>query len=345
MKDYFALEKGDAWIEYLRARLPYSFMNIREEKRGRDRLYVLSDPQLVPGLAEYHNYWIRGNVYYVAGKLLDEHNLSSIWREHRRLEEHRLLLSRTYRVPYFWNIRTHDFYNSMQMEKIWAFAQQNAIDRERVVMTNISQAVELCLKAVKTHAEYRENGTFAFSVGHNLNEIYESLPQELREEIKTESRVFARQYSEFRTHVEKDVKKIHDRSSNMKRTPTVTQEDKLDWARIAKRIEESSYTAIVNSNDPGGAGSPDGNIGHVREDWFEVAMAQIRDSMYHRYSPEKDRDAYPVDPIYWGLMLGRFMYEHLFPVRLREEGRIPITDGLTIQGSDEWKEIKNILGE
>ena len=48
------------------------------------------------------------------------------------------------------------FYNSMQMEKVWRFAQENHLDRERVMMSNVIQGVELCLKAISTHASYRE---------------------------------------------------------------------------------------------------------------------------------------------------------------------------------------------
>ncbi len=44
------------------------------------------------------------------------------------------------------------------------------------------------------------------------------------------------------------------------------------------------------------------------------AMKDIGKLTYHRYAPLRGRDEYPTRPIYLGLILGRFMYEHLFPV-------------------------------
>ena len=43
-------------------------------------------------------------------------------------------------------------------------------------------------------------------------------------------------------------------------------------------------------------------------------MDALRDLVYHRYSPDEGADPYPVEPIEAGLILGRFLYEHLFPV-------------------------------
>ena len=128
----------------------------------------------------------------------------------------------------------HELYNSMQLEKLWAFAQQRNIDRERVVMTNMTQAIEFCLKAVKTHAEYRENRTFTFDAGHNLRGIYESLPQQLKVEIEKESRIFAKEYSKFRTDVENDVQQLQEHSWNN----PFNKLTRSDWTRIALRIRE-----------------------------------------------------------------------------------------------------------
>ncbi len=55
---------------------------------------------------------------------------------------------------------------------VWGFAQDNHLDRERVMMTNVVLAVELCLKAVSTHATFRETGSFKFNIGHDVSKLY-----------------------------------------------------------------------------------------------------------------------------------------------------------------------------
>ena len=93
---YDALEVEDSWIDYLRRRLPYSFLRIRREKMPRERRrpgrqYILSEPKLHAS-GEYHNFWRRGYAYYVAGKLTDTWNLARLWVDYRRLA-HRPLVS------------------------------------------------------------------------------------------------------------------------------------------------------------------------------------------------------------------------------------------------------------
>ena len=95
----------------------------------------------------------------------------------------------------------YDSYNSMQMEKSWRFAQHNILDTERVVMANVYQALELCLKAVMTHARFRECQEFRFDWGHDVTELYGALPSPLQGEIELEARVFARDYRAFRNQV------------------------------------------------------------------------------------------------------------------------------------------------
>ena len=88
-----------------------------------------------------------------------------------------------------------------------------------------------------------------------------------------------------------------------------------EWNELARRIKESTYTAFVNSNDPGVGNK------YLHEGWLEEALNQVEFieapgdiSQYFRYAPHKDKDELPTDLIHWILLLGRFMYEHLFPV-------------------------------
>ena len=198
------------------------------------------------------------------------------------------------------------------MEKVWGFAQDNHLDRERAMMTSVTQAVELCLKAIMSHATFREASCFRFNAGHEIAKLYEDLPDSLRDEIAAESKVFAREYLAFRRQVEADIKSI----MALRSQPQTFQQTETDWDQMAKRIRESNYTAFVNSNDPGGVDE------HLHEGWFEEALDQVRlieepgdISQYFRYAPQEDRDELPTGLIDGVLLLGRFMYEHLFPVQ------------------------------
>ena len=321
---YDDLNVEDSWIENLRIRLPYSFNRVREDKqRGQPRQFVLSEPVLLTGMlaAERHNFWRRGNVYYMSGKLLDFYSMSQIGQHYRHLEVIRLLTS-TGGAQYIWPTDPFAFYNSMQMEKVWGFAQHNHLDRERVMMTNLALAVELCLKASLAHASYLQNQVFKFSAGHNIAKLYEGLPEPLRDEIVVESRAFANDYVEFRRQLDVDLARIRAFDSSLPRTPSITQQrSEADWEMMAQRIREGDYTAFVNSNDP----SP-----QLGEGWFEDALDQTNQAEgfsdlieYLRYAPLRDKDDLPVPLINGVLLLGRFMYEHLFPVPTAGNG--PLT--------------------
>ena len=78
------------------------------------------------------------------------------------MQETLRLLTSAPGTQYSWPRDIFAFYNSMQMEKVWGFAQDNHLDRERVMMTNVIQAVELGLKAIMTHAAFRETCCFKF---------------------------------------------------------------------------------------------------------------------------------------------------------------------------------------
>ena len=191
--DYSDLPNEHTWVGYLRTRLPYSFSEIHERKPQ----YILSGPLLSTHLAEHHNFWKRGYVYYAVGKLIDIHGLSVYWREYRILHTDKLRNEHSGRVDHFFK-QPRDVFNALQLEKLWAVVTDDHLDRERAVMTNVTQAIEFCLKAIQTHAAYRETGEFAFTEGHDLEKIYKSLPEELQLEMRTESVAFAEKYAAFR---------------------------------------------------------------------------------------------------------------------------------------------------
>ena len=314
---YADLRFEDSWIDDLRIRLPYSFNRIEEKKSRHSRHFVLSEPVFLTGglAAERHNYWRRGNVYYMSGKLLDYHSMSEVTQAYSSLEAVQLVTGGFQTLHHIWPENPVALYNSMQMEKVWGFAQDNILDTERVVMTNVTMAVELCLKAIMTHANFRETNCFKFNEGHNLSKLYDSLPCRLQAEITEKSNAFAKGYVAFRTEVEADIQKIRASHLQQKADRDAIQQAKAEWNQIAKRIRESPYTAFVNDNDPGVDNK------YLHEGWFKEAWDQIKlvedladISLYFRYAPEKDKDELPPDLIHWVLLLGRFLYEYLFPV-------------------------------
>ena len=320
---FFDLKDEDTWIEYLRTRLPYSFNRVEEKGSGQSRHFVLSEPVLLTGVnaAERHNFWRRGNIYYMSGKLLDFYSMSQIGESYRIAEVVQLLTDAGI-APYRWPSNAPAFYNSMQMEKVWGFAQANNLDRERVMMTNVILALELCLKAVSTHASFRQTRSFRFNAGHDVAKLYAALPDSLRDEIAAESEAFAKEYVAFRANVEADIRRILDRRPSPQHPhPNRKEQAEAEWDELARRIRESTYTAFVNSNDPGVDNK------YLHEGWLDDALDQVKlieepgdISQYFRYAPHEDRDELPTDLIHWILLLGRFMYEHLFPVPPSDQG-------------------------
>lgn len=316
---YFELRDEDSWIEYLRVRLPYSFKTI-EKRAKKQTYYVLSDPLLQERteFSEYHNFWRRGNVSYMMGKLLDYYGMSEVGKCLRELEILSLMTQGTADLRRPWPINISAFYNSMQVEKLWRHAQESHLERERVMILNVTQSVELCLKAVSTHANYRETGCFRFSDGHDVTRLYEELPQSLKDTIARESQSFAKEYLAFRTQLNRKFSDVVARQRNWSAASNSLQQTKFELEQLAKRMMESSYTAFLQSNDPGATYS------ELNENWFEKALCRIRNvenkggiSVFFRYAPFRDKDTLPVDLLHQMLLLGRFMYEYLFPVPLK----------------------------
>ena len=308
------------YIDFLRVRLPYSFERI-EPRRGRGFFiwrrpsasgYVLSVPKLHEGTfsATHHNFWKRGHAFYIAGKLLDCHWLSSVLQSYRREVGLRLIEATNGTHVMLFDSRS--FYNSMQLQKLWDFTHDNVLDRERAMMANTMLSLELCLKAVMAHANHRETGSFSFSTGHDVARLYEALPGELQDEIAGESEVFARDYLAFRSQVEDDINGMRDKFPQGLEGVRPSQQLVADWEEIAARMNSIDYSAFVDTTDPGN---------ELHEGWFQDALRKtkrargFRDPLqYYRYAPAKGLDELPIEALHWGLLLGRFFFEHLFPL-------------------------------
>ena len=242
----------------------------------------MSEPLLSIHLAEHHNFWKRGYVYYAIGKLIDIYGLSVYWREYRILHTDKLRNEHSGKVDHL-SKQPRDVFNALQLEKLWAVVTDDHIDRERAVMTNVTQAIEFCLKAIQTHAAYRETGEFAFTEGHDLEKIYKSLPEELQLEMQTESVAFDEKYAAFRQTVEDKMLQLEKRRfapSDFNARPDV-----VAWKNIADEVDRTAYTDFVGKNDPASAGT----VGCKPEEWFDRAIKDIGKITYHRYSPFQGR--------------------------------------------------------
>ena len=250
----------------------------------------------------------------MVGKLIDCHSMAQIW-QHYRMKTGLLRLKYPGDSLGSTAFDGFSFYNSMQLEKIWGFALDNHLDRERVMMTNITQSLELCLKAMITHANHLQAGRFEFPSGHTISDLYEELPAPLRDEITHESRVFADSYAAYRSQIESKVRAILDQHTEALLNAQVVRDERNRWESIAADLNNSDYTAFLNSNDPGM------NLDERRDVWLSDALGRIDDAhglgdamQYYRYAPARDIDELPIHPINSALLLGRFFYEHLFPM-------------------------------
>ena len=319
LADYDALEEEESWIDYLRTRLPYSFERMEGPKSSRsqkgNRYFRISEPVLEESttFSEIHNFWIRGSIFYSAAKLLDFHPIGGLLREYRTNVVSLTLLGQ----PAAATTRARSFYNSQQAEMALVRSSRNFLDRDRVVMTNVTMASELCLKAVMTHANYRSSKEFTFDAGHDLLDLYDGLPGSLRDELTTESRRFSRDYAEFRSRIESTLKALSDHSI----LPFLVGQEpagyREQWEQVRNLTESSEYSAFVGSNDPTFA------LDNLPQDWLGEALAEFRKLrtegdayQYYRYGPSGGEDSLSTRPIDLGLLFGRFLYEHLFPVRV-----------------------------
>ena len=126
--------------------------------------------------------------------------------------------------------------------------------------------------------------------------------------------MFAGDYANFRKAIEERMSQLggHAFASNSGAPP-----DLGAWKSIAEEMDQTTYTAFVNANDPASMSA----IGDDPEEWFDCAIENIGQITYHRYSPFKGKDEYPVGSIHSGLVLARFIYEHLFPVTVGVENQ------------------------
>ncbi len=314
-RHYPEFDEAKGWVEFLTAALPFSFGHIR--KNGRT--YVLRDPLLATGplAAKHINYWTRGSIYYVTGKLLDHFPMDNYWQGHRM----EVALSLHLQQPTaLLKVDPVAFCSSMQLERMWQAAQDNHLDRERAIMTLIAHGIELCLKAIATHAAYHTKEVFQFPEGHDIAMLYSKLPTSLLAELIAESETFVGDYTAYAGELRKRVEEVKALRDQFPATARGTQQLKktLEW--MTNWVNHNSYTLLMGSNDPGASAK------YLHSGWLVEAFDQLKEiagmgdiSSYYRYSSGKSYDELPPDVSHWGIVLARFLYEHLFPVPMENE--------------------------
>ena len=183
------------------------------------------------------------------------------------------------------SITLWEYFNAVQLEKMRFHVEKNHLDRERVVMTNLCQAIEFCLKTLQVHAGYRKSRKFSFMEGHKCKELYDHLPDELKKELKGRSIEFCKSHEKYVQEVNTKLKQLEIKSLS-------------NWDGVGSWVESNPLSRIHNANDPV---LNDG-------DWFEKAINNLPDSVYYRYGTNSvnTQNVPDVVPIHYGITPGRF---------------------------------------
>ncbi len=213
-------------------------------------------------------------------------------------------------------------HNSRQLERMWQRAQDNRLDRARAKMTHVIHEVELCIKAIATHAAYRTDGVSQRPDGHDMVRLCGTLPRSLQEELCAESETVVGNYTASTRGLEQKIAEVKVIRGQYPSTASGAQEDKetLEW--LADQVNHKSYIFLLERHDPGSSAK------YLHSGWLAEAIDQLKEfagmgdvSSYFRYSSGTSYDALPPDVVLWGIVLSRFLYEHLFPVPMDDQRR------------------------
>ena len=294
------------WIHWLRPRLRYSFRYCAEKRRE----YTLSEPFIDSVFGEHHNLYLKGRGFYAAGRILDRNILGKLMKEYHRTSAYdqlgSIIRSSEQGNMHHWR-KNHA---AIEISKLCDALTSGFVDKDRFSTSNIYLGVEMCLKAVCTHANFREHGTWKFPKTHDMMQLWNRLPQGLQNDIVQASVDFKREYSAYRDTV-CDILK----SAARQATGTISMtDDRKNNAyvqhdqKLAHACSEKPYSLFFNDNDQL-------NVEDLSDGWLLESMSAIRDLNYHRYG-EDGISTY--DPLPTGIVnlthwLGKLFYEHLFP--------------------------------
>ena len=256
------------------------------------------------------NYWAYGMALYATAKLIDQHPLTEFAKTPRDILE-RSIITRGH--PFVTHDVAHRTYDSVQYEHLIRLANHDRIVLEHIVVLNMSQAIELILKALQAHAAKMNGNQWTFDRGHKLPDLYSKLPRNLRTEIETEFEIFTKKYH---NHVTK--------TQDILRSTSTFNPDIDKWAMTLNQIIDDlnaggySYVRNEANHDPI-------NMSKYKAHSIRTAIKEIPDIETNRYGPKAGPDPYSTSGVEITLIIGRFFYEHLFPTTPKENSQhLPI---------------------
>lgn len=293
------------WIPWLRLRLHDSFKH--SEKTGND--YELREPVNELVFVQHHNLYLRGRAFYCAGRILGRFSLGKLVNDYRRTSAcdryREIILNSQFAKEMYWK-KNHA---AMEISKLWDPVTSDPLDMERISTSNIYLGIEMCLKAICTHANYREKEVWKFPKTHNILKIWGALPKCLQQEVVQESIKFKTEFTVYRDSVYNILKS----ASKQVGQPggffesTNNTDVQIDQ-RLSDLCSRSPYSLFFDCDDQLHSET-------LSDEWLVETINRIQDLNYHRYGVDEGPTFDPlpieiVDEIHW---LGKFFYEHLFP--------------------------------
>lgn len=315
------------WLPYTRKHINTSYGKVREVTRKRGEFLRPIPLSTAPRGGMFGSRWVNfyelGTTFYSAAKLLDDYGLIGFMEAQRHVyaNTNQIAFSLMGNPPYMPGMsNAHLLISSVQNERLLNIFNQDRLNAERFVTTNLRHAIELCLKALAATANRRIGKGRTFLRGHKLDIIYNDLPKGLREEIGIELPKFASAYAQHVNDITKASKTLRQSSPQAKALLDV-------WDEKTRALNQ-----VITDLNAGGYIVPSSNL----EGWdpsagTEQLIRALKDGPSfdeHRYGPEIGPDEYSTQWVANALITGQFFYEHLFPVPLirHDDGSGPLSE-------------------
>lgn len=295
------------WIEYLRENISTSFVTC-EPLDKKSKRYELKGPIDVIHnvvLDPNANLWLLGSSFYSASMIIGGSSLFEFLANVRGRNEGLMFQNVFHDFPrHIMSGVEADVYMSAQYERLSRVLWRNELMGERLSNTDLLHSIELCLKAITAHVNYRKDGRWIFREGHNLYALYRNLPDCLKSELGDELQKFAVEYTEYARRIREALEDC------MKSQRYWESKDVLN--EIVVDLNSRGYTYLLNDGLDSLEGKIDG-------DWLCKALKDLSLGNVHRYGPFNAKDEYSNDIIVSAKVIGRFFYEHLFPPSLLKD--------------------------
>ena len=296
------------WLTFTREHIATSYKKLDQQKNCG----VFSEPVGDVDDSFFGNTYINfhdlGATFYTAAKLLDDYRLIEIMDKYRfncevtdrftydKLGDIQLQFAPT-------KDQREDLIAAVQYEHLLRLFNQRRVNAERFITTNMRHATELCLKALAAVANNRLDKRYTFPWTHSLIAIYEKLPKDLRREIEAELPKFADAYAKQAQEMTAMRRQICEGGTLV----SISKSREFVINHVVALLNNNSYTSFEN-NEPDSL--------NVDGQWLVEALRKGPSFDDHRYGPKQGPDEYPSVWVNNALILGRFFYEHLFPVSI-----------------------------